>query len=127
MHEFFKVHQVGISSESRKTLIGRITKPGRAQRADLPILHAGVCQEVHELKGESAQGADTGGPGKRSRMKKNASAARGQPVKETFRHAATDLGQNRSEEPQISKIPAVKTKDGSEPTLPSESTVTVID
>src|SRR5258706_3619492 len=96
MHEFFKVHQVGISSESRKTLIGRITKPGRAEGADLPILHAGVCQEVHELKGESAQGTDTGGSGKRSRMKKNASAARGQPIKETFRHAATDLGQNQA-------------------------------
>src|SRR5260221_7122873 len=98
MHDFLKVHQVGISSESRKALIGRITKPGRAQRADLPILHGGVCQEVHELKGESAQGTDTGGPGKRRRMKKNASAARSQPDKETFKHAAIRLALNRSEE-----------------------------
>jgi len=56
-------------------------------------------------------------------VKKNASAARCQPVKETFRHVATDLGQNRSEEPQILGIPAEKNKRRKRTyTLPSWST-----
>ena len=70
--EHVQVDHVGVARIGREGLIGRVAVGGGADGQDLPVALAGLLEEVRELVGRLADGADAVGRGQRGNGHQNA-------------------------------------------------------
>ena len=61
--EWLEIDQVRIPRERRKTLVGRISEAGRAERAGLPVGESGGVENIEELDNAPIKDADALAPG----------------------------------------------------------------